>query len=555
MGQLITVRDVERRAADTSAIVFDCSDVVTPAALDRARELGLDIEWIDSRPRTEAPALLMEDLRERIERVVTTVAGEAAAGDPDRVVEAVLRRLGGDVPAIPDPRTVSQRLAVFAVNAMDTGVAPEVAHEAKRLLLNNLKASVGAMDHAAVTAVRGFVAGLGTAKRPARVLWHGDVYASELAALVNSVQMEVLDFNETHVPTYVHTAAAVAPAVMAEAEARGRSGHDLLAALAIGIEVELAVSEMLMPSHYVRGFNPTATTGAVGAAAGCAVLGGRDIAQVANALGIAMNTAGGLFEAIGSMGWPYSAANAARTGVMAARLAGSGLVTAPTTFEGEKGMFVAYSDEDPAKLPALLDGLGDDWRMMQAGYKRFQAETIDQAPLEAVLTIRSRSAEPHGDVTRMRFSVEPVVAAVADERYRRFGSPRDDLQATFDLRYVMAAAWVLGRTGGDVYDEVHFRDPVILALRDRIDVVADPAITLDGASLEIEFADGTRDDVRIEAWKGSAANPMSDTELSELFLEASSGRIPRHRAEDVVNAVFSADTFSSVDRLTRRIVR
>lgn len=555
MGQLITVRDVERRAADTSAIVFDCSDVVTPAALDRARELGLDIEWIDSRPRTEAPALLMEDLRERIERVVTTVAGEAAAGDPDRVVEAVLRRLGGDVPAIPDPRTVSQRLAAFAVNAMDTGVAPEVAHEAKRLLLNNLKASVGAMDHAAVTAVRGFVAGLGTAKRPARVLWHGDVYASELAALVNSVQMEVLDFNETHVPTYVHTAAAVAPAVMAEAEARGRSGHDLLAALAIGIEVELAVSEMLMPSHYVRGFNPTATTGAVGAAAGCAVLGGRDIAQVANALGIAMNTAGGLFEAIGSMGWPYSAANAARTGVMAARLAGSGLVTAPTTFEGEKGMFVAYSDEDPAKLPALLDGLGDDWRMMQAGYKRFQAETIDQAPLEAVLTIRSRSAEPHGDVTRMRFSVEPVVAAVADERYRRFGSPRDDLQATFDLRYVMAAAWVLGRTGGDVYDEVHFRDPVILALRDRIDVVADPAITLDGASLEIEFADGTRDDVRIEAWKGSAANPMSDTELSELFLEASSGRIPRHRAEDVVNAVFSADTFSSVDRLTRRIVR
>ena len=554
MGQLITVRDVERRAADTSAIVFDRSDVVTPAALDRVRELELDVEWVDTAPsQAETPSRLMADLRGRIERIVTTVAAEG--GDPDQVAEAVLDRLATGVSSMPDPRTVSQRLAAFAVDTMDRGVAPEVAHEAKRLLLNNLKASVGAMDHAAVAAVRGFVAGLGTARRPARVLWHGDVYASELAALVNSVQMEVLDFNETYIPTYVHTAAAVAPAVMAEAEARGRSGHDLLAALAVGIEVELAVSEMLMPSHYVRGFNPTATTGAVGAAAGCAVLAGRDVVQVANAMGIAMNTAGGLFEAIGSMGWPYSAANAARTGVMAARLAGSGLKTAPTTFEGEKGMFVAYSDEDPSKLPAVLDGLGDEWRMMRASYKRFQAETIDQAPLESVLTIRGRTQEPRGDVTLMRFSVEPVVAAVADERYRRFGSPQDDLQATFDLRYVMAAAWVLGRTGGDVYDEVHYRDPAILELRDRIEVVADPAITLDGAALEIEFSDGRREDVRIDAWQGSAANPMSDAQLSELFLKAAAGHIPRHRAEDVVDAVFAADTFSSVDRLTRRIVR
>ena len=522
MGRLITVRDVEERPADAGAIVFNRTDIVTPAALDRVRELGLDVQWVDTDPLlSETPARLMAELRERIERVVTAIAAGGVDGDEDHFVDAVLDQLRSEVPSIPNPRTVSQRLAAFAVDVMDRGVAPEVAHEAKRLLLNNLKASVGAMDHAAVAAVRGFVAGLGTAKRPARVLWHGDLYASELAALVNSVQMEVLDFNETYVPTYVHTAAAVAPAVMAEAEARGRSGHDLLAALAIGIEVELTVSEMLMPSHYVRGFNPTATTGAVGAAAGCAVLGGRDVAQVANALGIAMNTAGGLFEAIGSMGWPYSAANAARTGVMAARLAGSGLVTAPTTFEGEKGMFVAYSDEDPAKLPALLDGLGDEWRMMRAGYKRFQAETIDQAPLESVLTIRGRTQEPRGDVTRMRFSVEPVVAAVADERYRRFGSPQDDLQATFDLRYVMAAAWVLGRTGGDVYDEVHYRDPAILELRDRIEVVADPTITLDGAALEIEL---TVHEAERERYLGSeechCPNGIAGTGMPAIVMEA-----------------------------------
>ena len=46
--------------------------------------------------------------------------------------------------------TVAERLVAFAQDYGAGGVPDDVAHEAKRLLLNQLKASVGATDHEAI---------------------------------------------------------------------------------------------------------------------------------------------------------------------------------------------------------------------------------------------------------------------------------------------------------------------------------------------------------------------------------------------------------------------
>src|ERR1700712_4558601 len=49
------------------------------------------------------------------------------------------------------PDTVSGRLVAFMRQRIEQGLPDVVRHEAKRLLLNQLKASIGATDHAAVT--------------------------------------------------------------------------------------------------------------------------------------------------------------------------------------------------------------------------------------------------------------------------------------------------------------------------------------------------------------------------------------------------------------------
>ena len=46
--------------------------------------------------------------------------------------------------------TVARRLAEFLITGMAHGIPDDVAHESKRLLLNQLKASVGATRHPAI---------------------------------------------------------------------------------------------------------------------------------------------------------------------------------------------------------------------------------------------------------------------------------------------------------------------------------------------------------------------------------------------------------------------
>jgi len=82
--------------------------------------------------------------------------------------------------------------------------APEVIHEARRLLINQLKASVGATDHPAVEILLRWALETGGASNDAHVLWFGGRMAAEQACVINAALFEVLDFNETYIPTFQH---------------------------------------------------------------------------------------------------------------------------------------------------------------------------------------------------------------------------------------------------------------------------------------------------------------------------------------------------------------
>ena len=447
--------------------------------------------------------------------------------------------------------TVAGRLAAVLVAGRSAGVAADERHEAKRLLLNQLKASVGAADHPAIAALRDWTLEAGSTGRQAHVLWLGDTTASEQAALLNAALFEVLDFNETHLGTYVHATSAVAPAVLAEAEVHGGSGRLVLDALALGLEVDLVVATMLMPNAYVRGFTPGVLVGGVGAAAAVSVLRGFDLETTRNALAIAMCSATGAMESIGSSAHVYNQGLAARAGVTACQLAARGIETAPTAFEGEKGMLSSFSGESPDRIEGVLSALGRGrWLMRDQAYKRLPTETITQAPIDCVLAIRNRFAgEALPEVERLTFRVDPLVARVSAERFARFGTPRNDLQARFDLRFCAASAWTRGRFTLAEMAEAAYTDPAILALRSRVDVEADDRYTINGAALELRFADGRVETAEIDPFRGASMNPLGDDELSAVFRAAAAGVIPDAQAETVLAALWSLDEAPGVGGL------
>ena len=443
--------------------------------------------------------------------------------------------------------TVSERLVAFAQDWAERGVPDDVAHEAKRLLLNQLKASVGATEHEAIRILHDWAVPPGT-DGDAHVLWFGTRAQPAQAALVNGALFEVLDFHDTYIPCFMHATSAVLPAVLALAEARGHRGHDVVQALALGLEVELACATLLMPTAYYRGFVPAGLVGGVGAAAACSLLAGLDAERMRNAIGIAMCTAFGTYESVGSMTLSYITGATAQSGLAAAQLAERGFDAPATAFEGDKGMLESHSDEPREKFEQVLDALGKKWRIHGQSYKSIPTETITHAPVECALELRDRAQGR--EVERMRFGVQPIVVEICDERMERFGDPHSELTARFDLCFCAAAAWHRGRFTLDEMRQPAYTDPDILALRSRIELVPDDSWeSFDGCSLDVQFTDGSSETTRVDAFLGSPTRRMTDDELSNLFRTASVDLLPSGASDALLEAVWGLDSAPDVSAL------
>ncbi len=446
--------------------------------------------------------------------------------------------------------SVSERLAEFIRRQQAEGLPPAVRHEAKRLLLNQLKASVGATGNPTVTILHDWARRNAAGARGAHVLWFGSETGAAQAAMVNGALFEVLDFHDTYIPCFMHAVSAVLPAVLALAEQRGSSGQATLDALAIGLEVELAVARILMPSGYtVHGYVPAGLVGGVGAAAACAALAGLEPTRSRHALGLAMCTAFGLYESVGSDALAYVTGATARSGLTCFELAEAGMTSPATAFEGERGMLVGHSREESAKIDGVLDSLGTEWRIFGQTYKVIPTETITHGPVECVMSLLPRAAGR--EARRMRLGVQPIVKKIADERRARFGRlMNSELEARFDTRFCTAAAWIRGRFTLDEMREPAYRDERILALRDAIELVPDDAFkTFEGCWLEVEFDDGSKEHVHLDKFLGTPDNPLPDARLAELFCEAAAPMIPRAQAERLIEAVWRLGEAPDVKRL------
>ena len=107
-------------------------------------------------------------------------------------------------------------------------------------------------------------------------------YTPPGAAFLNGALAHSLDFDDTHAAGSLHPGAPVIPAALAAGEMVGASGADVLAAIVAGYEVTCRVA-LALPAgaHYDRGFHPSATCGAFGAAAAAGRVFGLDAAGIA----------------------------------------------------------------------------------------------------------------------------------------------------------------------------------------------------------------------------------------------------------------------------------
>ncbi|MEL6266802.1 MAG: MmgE/PrpD family protein, partial [Pseudomonadota bacterium] len=296
------------------------------------------------------------------------------------------------------------------------------------------------------------------------------------AALVNGTTSHALDYDDTHFDHVGHPSVAVLPAACAVAERVGAPGPALLEAALVGVEVACRTGAWLGRRHYNHGFHQTATSGTFGATAAAARLLGLDADGMAGALGVATTRASGLKSQFGTMGKPYNAGIAAANGVEAATLAARGFVSRPDGLECAQGFGATHAGED-GPLGEVLAALGSRYVFETVQHKFHACCHGTHAALEAIATLRDAHRLAPEAVEAVALTVNPRWLKVCD-----IPAPTTGLEAKFSYRLTAAMA-LAGRDTGALttFSDAACADPTLLALRDRVRVTADEAVTDTGA--------------------------------------------------------------------------
>jgi 2-methylcitrate dehydratase PrpD len=185
---------------------------------------------------------------------------------------------------------VTRELAAFVAGLRYESLPANVQERTRFLILDLVGNMLRGRHEAESTPPRLAAArALGLTGGSAAVFGDSQRYTPAGAALINGAMAHSLDFDDTHAAGTLHPGAPVIPASLAAAEMTGADGKTVMAAIVAGYETTCRLA-LALPGgdHYDRGYHPTATCGAFGAADAAGRVFGLTAAQMEDAFGIAL---------------------------------------------------------------------------------------------------------------------------------------------------------------------------------------------------------------------------------------------------------------------------
>lgn len=433
-----------------------------------------------------------------------------------------------------------QALATFAATLRFEDIPAATLRRAEDLMLDWFGSVLAGKKARPVESIARFMESMGATDGPSEILIHRTRTSPLIAAVANAAASHFAEQDDVHNGSVFHPAAVVFPPALAVAQALGRSGADLLAAVVAGYEAGIRVGEFLGRSHY-RIFHTTGTAGTLAAAAAVGNLLRLSPDQMNHAFGSAGTQSAGLWEFLRSAAdsKQLHTAHAVGAGLTAAYLAADGFTGAQRILDGVQGLAAGMSsDADPSRL---TNGLGTRWALAETSFK-FHASCRHTHPaadaLKQVLSDHRLAAQDVKQVTALvHQGAIDVLGPVTD--------PQTVHQGKFSMGTVLGLIAVHGNAGLTEFD-AHYRDAAVVAVRDKVSMQLDDEV--DRAYPErwigkvvVETADGKRFAGRVEEPKGDPGNTLSRSEIEEKALRLATYRDGASAFEmrSVIDAIWS----------------
>ncbi len=441
---------------------------------------------------------------------------------------------------------ITKSLAAFLARLDYEALSDAARHQARRGVIDWAGCALAGARHPTIAKIFGVMRALNDAPR-ANVIGHKLKIGTVEAATVNGQMGHLLDYDDTHMGGVVlHASSPILSALFALAQSRGGiSGRELAVAYAAGFEAGVRAGQAA-PGHHDGGWHLTGTLGSIAAGAACARLLRLDEKQMVHALGIAATQAAGMQQNRGTMCKSFHAGKAAANGVIAALLAEQGFDSSDEIIEGKRGFCRIFSNV--AAPEKVLDELGTRFEIARNGYKPYACGVVLHPAIDAVIAMRKLAAVDPAEVAALRVNVHPLAVRITG-----VAEPQTGLQSKFSIYHSAAAAFIDGNAGIPQYTNEKALDPAIVALRRKVEVVADESLRKDEARAHLRMQDGRTFDTHIPHASGTVDNPMSDDAMVAKFIANAAPMIGEASAHRFTEDCWSLETLSDATALIDRL--
>ena len=453
-------------------------------------------------------------------------------------------------------KSYSRQIAEFAVNLKYDDLPENVVNEVKRYLYDSVGCAYGGYHTRDVNILRDIyktMAGTGEAT----LIGFGDKIPAVNAALVNSLMIRALDFNDIYWKEDPSHPSDLIPAALNTGELTDASMKDVIVAIVLAYEFEQRLCEFAVPGVRERKWHHATLTQFVSPIVAGKLL-GLTVDQMVNAIGIngshnhtiGCPTAGKLTMMKNTVD-PM----AVQSGVFAALMAQKGYSGTVAVFEGKEGLMDVFGpDWDEKKL---LGDLGKHYKILDCSMKAFPTEALTHTHITATLKAVKGNNISYDQIEQVTVT---TIARACDilfdpHKYR----PESRETADHSLPYCIAAALVDHQITTASFSEEKLKDKRIWEVIDKIKGEASVEFekmfpAKQPSKVVVKTKDGKEYSEYLEYPKGDPREPMTVEDIEAKFNALSSKLLDSGRQSKIKEMIFACEDMTARDFMAGLVV-
>ncbi len=368
------------------------------------------------------------------------------------------------------------------------------------------------------------------------------------AAFLSACYAHGADMDDGNRKAMGHVGAHVISCVLTLAQTLSVSGKDIITAINVGYEVYNRVAAAVQPGLVHRGFHSTGTAGAIACGAAAAKLMDMDEEGIYNTMALSAIQSSGLIiiAESGQCCKPVNPANAAKTGIISARLVARGVKSSAYPLESKKGFFHAMSDEVDEKM--ITEGLGESFTVCESYMKPYPSCRHTHCGIECALDIRERL--PEGAVID---NVKVYIYKNAIDIAGQIKVPEVNDDAKFSVHYALVTALTKGHFNlSDL--EVSEIDSEVLRLIEATQLITDPSMEnrdegIRGCRVVVTLTDGSEYEKTVLIPLGDAEKPFTWKDIKDKLSACCEGLLSEAQQKKLLNNICSLESLEGINTI------